>query len=680
MKHQFTNDLIHETSPYLLQHAHNPVHWKPWSDEVLEEAQEKNKPLLISIGYAACHWCHVMEHESFEDTLVASIMNSEFINIKVDREERPDVDQVYMNAIQLMRGQGGWPLNIVALPDGKPFWGTTYMPKEQWMESLQQLSDVYINDRKKVEEYAVKLQQGLQAMEEVIPSTAVSEFQEEEIDEAVRQWKTYFDHNMGGINRAPKFMMPNNYDFLLRRAHQTEDTELNDFVHLTLKKMAYGGVYDQIGGGFSRYSVDKKWHVPHFEKMLYDNAQLVSLYSHAYQQSGKSLYRQVVYETLGFVERELLDASNAFYSSLDADSLDEEGKLEEGAFYVWKQQDLEALLKEDYALFADYFNINAYGFWEHETYVLIREKDDEVIAATYGISAEELQQKITQFKKLLLEERSKRERPRLDDKSLTSWNALMIKGYVDAYHAFGEERFLDMAIKNGEFVVDKQFKKDGGLYHSYKAGKSTINGYLEDHATTIQAFIALFEATADTQWIDRAKALTEYVFQHFYDEKSQLFFFTSDQDTSLVVRSIEKSDNVIPASNSIMAKNLFKLGPIYGEKQYLEASRKMLNNMKQDILRFGSSHSNWLDLMSNFSSTFYEVAIVGERSLALMKELQENYIPNTLVVMSETASELPLLEQRFTAGETWIYVCIDGSCKLPVQTSDEALKQMGKVE
>ena len=680
MKHQFTNDLIHETSPYLLQHAHNPVHWKPWSDEVLEEAQEKNKPLLISIGYAACHWCHVMEHESFEDTLVASIMNSEFINIKVDREERPDVDQVYMNAIQLMRGQGGWPLNIVALPDGKPFWGTTYMPKEQWMESLQQLSDVYINDRKKVEEYAVKLQQGLQAMEEVIPSTAVSEFQEEEIDEAVRQWKTYFDHNMGGINRAPKFMMPNNYDFLLRRAHQTEDTELNDFVHLTLKKMAYGGVYDQIGGGFSRYSVDKKWHVPHFEKMLYDNAQLVSLYSHAYQQSGKSLYRQVVYETLGFVERELLDASNAFYSSLDADSLDEEGKLEEGAFYVWKQQDLEALLKEDYALFADYFNINAYGFWEHETYVLIREKDDEVIAATYGISAEELQQKITQFKKLLLEERSKRERPRLDDKSLTSWNALMIKGYVDAYHAFGEERFLDMAIKNGEFIVDKQFKKDGGLYHSYKAGKSTINGYLEDHATTIQAFIALFEATADTQWIDRAKALTEYVFQHFYDEKSQLFFFTSDQDTSLVVRSIEKSDNVIPASNSIMAKNLFKLGHIYGEKQYLEASRKMLNNMKQDILRFGSSHSNWLDLMSNFSSTFYEVAIVGERSLALMKELQENYIPNTLVVMSETASELPLLEQRFTAGETWIYVCIDGSCKLPVQTSDEALKQMGKVE
>ncbi|MEZ4782277.1 MAG: thioredoxin domain-containing protein [Flavobacteriaceae bacterium] len=433
MTHQYTNELINETSPYLLQHAHNPVNWNAWNDETLNEAKANNKLLLISIGYASCHWCHVMEHESFEDVEVAQIMNKNFINIKVDREERPDVDQVYMNAVQLMTGSGGWPLNVVALPDGRPVWGGTYFKKEQWMSVLEQISEVYQENPQKLIEYADKLEAGIKSLDVVNLNPNEVKFNHEFVLNAVNKWSQSFDRIKGGINRAPKFMMPNNLHFLMREAYQNNNTDLQGYVNLTLTKIAFGGVFDHVGGGFSRYSVDDKWHVPHFEKMLYDNAQLVSLYSDAYIITKNPLYKEVVFETLEFVKRELTDANGTFYSSLDADSTTLSGELEEGAFYVWTETELKKILGEDFQLFANYYNINDYGLWEHNNYVLIRSDSDQVFNKKYDISIEDITKKKTAWKKLLLKERAKRNRPRLDDKVLTSWNALMLKAYVDAY-------------------------------------------------------------------------------------------------------------------------------------------------------------------------------------------------------------------------------------------------------
>lgn len=408
MNHKYTNALVNETSPYLLQHAHNPVNWKAWNDETLAEAKQKNKLILISIGYAACHWCHVMEHESFEDSLVAKVMNDNFINIKVDREERPDVDQVYMNAVQLMTGSGGWPLNAVALPDGRPVWGGTYFKKEQWTKALTQIVDIYNNDPQKLNEYASRLEEGIKSLDIVTLNTNDAKFEQIQINEAIANWSKRFDYQKGGITNAPKFMMPNNIHFLLRQAYQNNDIELQNYVNNTLTNIAYGGVYDQIGGGFSRYSVDTKWHVPHFEKMLYDNAQLVSLYSDAYLITKNPLYKNVVLETLDFIKRELTHEEGTFYSSLDADSTTPEGKLEEGAFYVWTKKELETLLPEDYNLFADYYNINNYGLWEHGNYVLIRKDSNKEIAEKYNLSIDELTNKISHWKTLLLKHREKK--------------------------------------------------------------------------------------------------------------------------------------------------------------------------------------------------------------------------------------------------------------------------------
>jgi uncharacterized protein YyaL (SSP411 family) len=417
-KHKYTNDLIHETSPYLLQHAHNPVNWHAWNDETLELAKKENKLILISVGYAACHWCHVMEHESFENDSVAKIMNENFINIKIDREERPDIDQVYMTAVQLMTGSGGWPLNCVALPDGRPFWGGTYFPKDQWINTLTKIAELYKSNPEKVTEYAENLTKGVQESELVTFNTSKAEFSKENITTAVNIWKQNFDHDLGGINKAPKFPMPNNYSFLLRHAQQTKDTELNRYTLNTLDKMALGGIFDQVGGGFARYSTDKKWHIPHFEKMLYDNAQLVSLYSDAYLVTKNELYKETVIRTLKFVERELTNKEGAFYSSLDADSTSKEGHLEEGAFYVWSENELKALIKKDYELFAKYYNINEYGYWEKDTYNLIRKVDDITFSKENNIATEVLKNKVTQWQKTLLKERSKRNKPRLDDKTL----------------------------------------------------------------------------------------------------------------------------------------------------------------------------------------------------------------------------------------------------------------------
>ncbi|HHH54668.1 MAG TPA: thioredoxin domain-containing protein, partial [Bacteroidetes bacterium] len=376
-QHKYTNDLINESSPYLLQHAHNPVNWRPWKPETLEEAIKENKLLIISVGYAACHWCHVMEHESFEDTTVAKIMNDNFICIKIDREERPDVDQVYMTAVQLMTGRGGWPMNVIALPDGRPVWGGTYFPKERWIAALKQLSEMWDKEPEKLIDYAAGLTSKVKQADIVQLNNDEINFTTYFLRQSIEKWERNFDNRYGGTKQAPKFPLPNNYEFLLRYSIQSGDNDIRKFVELTLDKMAYGGIYDHIGGGFARYSTDEKWHIPHFEKMLYDNGQLVSLYSNAYSLTKKELYKEVVYETLEFVKRELTGDNGIFYSSLDADSDNKHGHLEEGAYYVWTIDELKSILGGDFELFKEYYNINNYGKWENGNFVLIRDMSDE---------------------------------------------------------------------------------------------------------------------------------------------------------------------------------------------------------------------------------------------------------------------------------------------------------------
>ncbi|WP_106793844.1 thioredoxin domain-containing protein [Aquimarina sp. Aq78] len=667
-QHTYTNDLIHETSPYLLQHAHNPVNWKPWGEEALQQAKKENKLIIVSIGYAACHWCHVMEHESFEDPKVAEIMNANYVNIKVDREERPDIDQVYMSAVQLMTGSGGWPLNMVILPDGRPVWGGTYFPKGNWVDALKQISNLYEKQPDKLIEYAEKLEQGIKAVDLIEVNTNAINFDKEFIASSVKEWSSHFDHQKGGTKRVPKFMMPNNYHFLLRYAYQTKDETLLDFVKNTLIKISYGGVYDHVGGGFARYSTDGKWHVPHFEKMLYDNAQLVSLYSDAFLITNDPWFKDVVYETLDFISRELTNKEGAFYSSLDADSKTLDGELEEGAFYVWTKEELKNIVPDDdYPLFADYYNINSYGFWEKENYVLIRKDTHQKFCDKNNIDSEVLIKKISQWKKVLLHEREKRSRPRLDDKTLTSWNALMLKGYLDAYRVFGEKKFLDAAIKNANFIKTTQLKTDTSLFHNYKNGKSTINGYLEDYALVIEAFIALYQNTFDPEWLEISEQLTQYTLSHFFNENKNIFYFTSDQDPKLITRTIEYSDNVIPASNSIMAKNLFLLSHYYDRSNYKEISEQMLHNIKPKIKSYASGYSNWLDLMLNFSFDFYELVIIGKEAKIKLKEVSQIYIPNKLMAGGTSDSDTALLKNRFVKDKTLFYLCVNNSCKYPVE-------------
>ena len=670
-EHKYTNSLVNETSPYLLQHAHNPVNWHPWNEETLAKAKKEDKLLLISIGYSACHWCHVMEHESFEDSAVAKVMNDNFICIKVDREERPDVDQIYMTAVQLMNNRGGWPLNCIALPNGQPFWGGTYFRKDDWKKQILQMANIYKTDKNRVIEFAGRLTKGIQQTENIVENTDEIDFKWKDLDNMVSPWSEKFDNTEGGTNGAPKFPMPNAYNFLLKYGHLSNNPEVSEHVELTLDKMAFGGIYDQIGGGFARYSVDKYWKAPHFEKMLYDNGQLVSLYSEAYLKHQKPLYKEVVFETLEFIERELMAENGAFYSALDADSEGEEGK-----FYVWNEQELKSLIIEDFSIFKDYYNINGKGLWEHGNYILLRKDSKERIAKKHTISISDLESKIKNWKKVLMGARDKRIRPGLDDKSLTSWNSLMLKGYIDAYMTFGVKHHLDIALKNGNFIVNTQMSEDGKLLHSYKDGRSTINAYLEDYSLTISAFIRLYEATFDTKWLTYSEKLTEYAIAHFYDTKSGMFFFTSDLDPELVSRKMEINDNVIPASNSVMSNSLFDLGTILVKDNYKEMSIKMLNNVKPDMDSYASGYANYATLMLKQVSPYYEIAIVGEDAHDKTMEMNTRYNPNTLFIGSFKESNLELLEGKYMEGTTMIYVCENKVCQLPTAEIKQALKQI----
>jgi len=669
------NQLSQETSPYLLQHANNPVHWKAWNANSLAEAKEKNSLIIISIGYSACHWCHVMEHESFENQEVADVMNKNFVNIKVDREERPDVDAVYMKAVQLMIRRGGWPLNVVTLPDGRPIWGGTYFKKEEWIQTLGQLQEVFHSNPEKVIDYAEKLHEGIQLLSVVENEKSETTLNQEDLTRLVEKWKKEFDLDFGGMTRSPKFMMPNNYHFLLRFAFQKNDMKLFDFVNLTLTRMAYGGIFDTVDGGFSRYSVDNKWHVPHFEKMLYDNGQLISLYSDAYKLTKNSLYKEVIEKTLSFVERELMNSEGGFYCALDADSLNPENHLEEGAFYVWKIPELKTIIGDDFDLFSQVFNINTSGLWEDGNYVLIQNKSLEEIAKGNNITVSTLQKKKKFWEKILYIKREKRSKPRLDDKCLTSWNSIMLKGFVDAYKALENENYLVLAIKNADFIIKNLWSSEGNLFHNYKNEKSTINGYLEDYCFVISAFISLYEVTFEEKWLLNAKQLTDYSFEHFYDEKTGFFTFTSNLDEALITSHFETEDNVIPASNSVMGKNLFQLGIYFENSYYEKVSQRMLQNIMHGV-DYPSAYSNWMDLSLNYSEANKELAICGDLAMEYGTKINSFYFPNVILAGTEKISNLPFLKDRFNADQTLFYLCQYKTCSAPNDDFQEIISKL----
>lgn len=660
---KFTNSLVSETSPYLLQHAHNPVNWFAWNDETLKKAKQEDKMILVSIGYSACHWCHVMEHECFEDEEVAALMNEHFINVKIDREERPDIDQVYMTAVQLMTKHGGWPLNCFTLPDGRPIYGGTYFPKDRWMQILRSLANLFKQDRNKAEEYAGELTNGLLRAEMLVSNSDATELNIDTIHKSIRNWKTLLDNEEGGMDKAPKFPLPNNYVFLLRYAHLFNDDDLMKQVHLTLRKMAYGGIYDQLEGGFARYSVDAFWKVPHFEKMLYDNAQLISLYSEAFQQSKEPLYKQVVDETISFIEANWSNNFGGYFSALDADSEGVEGK-----YYVWTKEELHKLLDEKtFEIFCKYYNINEIGYWEDENYILVRKESEKEIAMQLQISESDLKEIISESKTKLLDLRNKRVKPGLDVKTLCSWNALMLKSYADAYKVFAKQDYLHKALNLAAFIKTKM-KKGEGLFHSFKNDVVKINAFLEDYAFTIEAYISLYEVSGAGEWLLEAKHLTDYVLQHFYDKQSGFFFFTSDEDAELIVRKVEISDNVIPASNSQMARNLFRLHKHFYLPKYNDMAQNMCAKLGEEISHYGSGYSNWAILQLEYQLPFKELAITGKEAVKYLFELNKQYLPNVVFAVSNEQSELPLLKDRFVDGKTLIYVCENNACNLPLES------------
>ncbi|CAH0270398.1 MULTISPECIES: thioredoxin domain-containing protein [unclassified Pedobacter] len=665
-----TNNLIHASSPYLLQHAHNPVNWYEWGAEALEKAKTENKLILVSIGYSACHWCHVMERESFENHEVAEVMNRHFICIKVDREERPDIDQIYMYAIQLMTGSGGWPLNCICLPDQRPIYGGTYFRKNDWINILENVATLWTNEPDKAIQYAERLTSGIKDSEKIIPAPEKEEYTNEHLTEIIEPWKRHFDIGYGGYNRAPKFPLPNNWVFLLRYAFLKDDESVFTAVCHTLEEMSRGGIYDQIGGGFARYSVDDKWHVPHFEKMLYDNAQLISLYAEAYQCTKFYSFKQTVVETINWVFEEMTSADGLFYSALDADSEGVEGK-----FYIWDKAEFDQVLGKDAKLIGAYYNITEEGNWEEEqTNILRKTISDDDLLAKFDVDAEQLYDKVNSAKTKLMAVRSKRIRPGLDDKCLTAWNGMMIKALADAAEVLSHELYYEKASAAASFILSHLKSENGGLYRNYKNGKASITGFLDDYAFFIEALIALYEADFDEKWLEEAKSLTDYVIANFTDTDSPMFFYTSAESEDLIARKHEVMDNVIPASNSTMAQNLKKLGLLFDIEQYSEKAAEMLAAVQPKIKSYGSAYSNWAIQLLNEIYGINEIAITGLETDSIKLALSGHYIPNK-ITLGGTKSNLPLLKGK-QSNETKVYICRNKVCQLPVNTVEDALEYL----
>ncbi|MFO7321789.1 MAG: thioredoxin domain-containing protein [Chloroflexota bacterium] len=672
------NRLQYETSPYLRQHAGNPVDWYPWGEEALERARADDKPILLSVGYSACHWCHVMAHESFEDPATAKLMNDLYVNVKVDREERPDVDDIYMQAVQAMTGQGGWPMTVFLLPDGRPFYGGTYFPPEprHGMPSFRQIllgvADAYNNRREEVERAAEQLTQTLNR--DILgiggDETALTR---ELLDSAIDNFARNFDSTHGGFAGAPKFPNPMNLEYLLRSYERTGDRRALDMVTLTLRKMARGGIYDQIGGGFHRYSVDAIWLVPHFEKMLYDNAQLSRLYLHAYQATGDAFFRQIAEEVYDYILREMTSPEGGFYSTTDADSEGEEGK-----FFVWSKTELEELLGEDAAIAIEYWGVTPRGNFEGRN-ILHVPNEKAVVAERLGLSIEELEAKLDAIKDTLFAARTQRVAPALDDKILIGWNGLMLASLAEAARVLDRADYYDAAVRNAEFLLDNLRTPDGRLLRTYKDGEAKIDGFLEDYAALVEGLLELYQTTFDERWFVEARRLTDHVLAHFRAIDGG-FFDVSDEHEQLIVRPRNVQDNAVPSGNSIMAKNLLRLAAYTGDARYDEAARGSLRLLSEALRQYPQAFGEAMNAADMLVRGQTEVAVVGDSEHPATGELlavvQKPYRPNVVVALSPNdvpgEATIPLLSYRAQQnGKPTVYVCRNFACQLPVTTPGE---------
>lgn len=680
------NRLIHESSPYLLQHAHNPVNWFPWGDEALGIARAENKPILVSIGYAACHWCHVMEHESFEDEQTALLMNAHFVCIKIDREERPDLDHFFMDALQAISGNGGWPLNMFLTSEAKPFYGGTYFPPNpihnriSWKELLLKIHSAYQLRKDEVELQAAELLRHLSHANQlapkqttgfVIPNTEL--FSSIQTDQIFQNLMKAADRDLGGFGAAPKFPQSFSIQYLLRYAHYTGNSEALAHAEFSLQAMMRGGIYDQIGGGFCRYSTDANWLAPHFEKMAYDNALLLIVIAEAFQITRNPAYATVIEETIDFLKREMLSAEGGFFAALDADSEGEEGK-----FYTWHIQEVRDLLREDAAWVCEVLDITENGNWEHVNIPRLLHDLSER-SALKGINAVDAMAALPNVKKTLLEARSKRVRPATDDKIILGWNALVNQGLVAAYQATGQVEWLRLSEKNMDFMLTV-FRANGNQWlHTHKAGVSKFPAFLDDLAMLVQSMILLQEVNGNLTLLEEAHEIMQYILHFFTDEDGLFFYFTPDFHTEVPVRKKDQYDGAMPSSNAVMAWNLHKLGLFFNIPDWVRRSALMLEANREGAVKYPTSFGVWCNLLLEKVIGTHEILVLGSDSFRQSQDLLKNYIPNRVLIQAENVTDrFPIMHGRVVGedGETRIYICKEYACRLPASNVDDALAQL----
>lgn len=676
---KFTNQLIHESSPYLLQHAHNPVDWYAWGEAAFEKAKTEDKPILVSIGYAACHWCHVMEHESFENEEVAAFMNQHFVNVKIDREERPDIDQIYMDALAIMGIQGGWPLNCFLTPDGRPFYGGTYFPptpmynRPSWHNILTFISQTFQEERDKVEKQANQLTYYIQEQDKnifksfVVPEAGQQAFTIAQTHKIFKTLQRSFDTQDGGFGGAPKFPSSMAFQYLLAYHYYSGETKALNHVLFSLKKMIFGGIYDQLGGGFARYATDKKWLIPHFEKMLYDNALLVSTLANAFKITKDPLFKKTIEETLDFVLREMTHPQGGFYASYDADSEGVEGK-----FYVWSKAEIDAILGADAPVFNYYYGVTEQGNWEH-TNILERQQSLEAFAKTVNRPVEEVENTLAQLRQKLFMVREKRVKPGLDDKILLNWNALMVSAFAHAYEALGNEVYLKTAETTLHFLLEK-FKIEADSWemnHTYKNGVAKYPAFLDDYAFLVAALIDTYQINFDENLLHIAAAITEFVIERFSDDQNIAFFYTKIGQQDVIVRKKAFYDNAIPSGNSTMASNLQRLGLILDKADYTQRAVNMLKSVEASVEKYAASFARWATVLLRFVHPVDEIAVTGKAHQQLVQQINEWYLPNKIVMATAINSEFPLLKNRTMEQQDLIFLCRNHTCQLPVQNLED---------
>lgn len=681
MEHKHTNRLVHETSPYLLQHAHNPVDWYSWGEEALHQAKKEDKPILLSIGYSSCHWCHVMERESFENEAIAGIMNERFINIKVDREERPDLDEIYMHAVQIMTGSGGWPMTVFLTPDLIPFHAGTYFPPEDrqgmpgFPKILVVVSDYYRSHRGEVGKMEEQVKHALHQIAEMVPSQETLD--SKVFSKAFQVSESQFDPIYGGFGGAPKFPNSMTLSFLLRYWKSTGSKKALEMVEKTLEQMAKGGIYDHLGGGFHRYSTDDRWLVPHFEKMLYDNALLTRSYFEAYQATQKEWYRQVGEEILHYILREMKSPQGGFYSTQDADSEGEEGK-----FYVWTRDQIKEVLgKEIGTPFCAYYGVAQQGNFEGEASVVSIASTFEKVSQLYGISITDLEKVFDESRKKLYSEREKRVKPGKDEKILTSWNGLMISGFIDGFKVTGNEKYLNGAKEAAHFILH-EMRKDGNLMRVFNKGKCQVKGYSEDYAFFIQALVDLYEGTFEMEWLKEAEELNRRMIDQFWDERDGGFFFSGKENESLIARSKNPYDNVIPSANSIAVFNLIRLSHLTGEESLKQKAEQtlhlFLNLLEQHPLGFAQMLSGL-----SFFLNPEEIGVIGSRNdlktRSMLKEIYLAYLPNKILSLKDPQEKtdgdwIPFLRDKEASGGPTTFICKNFTCLPPVKDEKELRK------